>query len=473
MRPLARPTSVLRLSVLYVLIFSVAASVLATLLYAYAASALARETDDVITAELRGLAEQYDTGGAATLASVIGERVQMGGSSGDVYLLVDRDLRPIAGNLAAWPTHVDRTARWIEFDVSAARGSAIETRKVRAGVFPLADGDRLLVGTDIHEREAFKSRIAWTLLASVGMVIAIGAVLGAWMNGQVLRRVGAISSAAREIVEGNLGRRLPRDSSGDEFDTLSAELNEMLDRVEQLTDALGYVMDSTAHDLRSPLSRLRARIENGLQHAPGEAGRRALEGALKDANALERTLDALLRIAQAQGGPATAELAPVDLGRLAAEIVELYEPVAAERGLEFRATLNTSSIIRGSRQLLAHALANLIDNALKFTPRGGGIDVVLERDGARVALSVADTGPGIPAEDRVRALQRGVRLAGAGQPPGSGLGLGLVAAVARMHHADMLLEDNAPGLRVELRFPAADVGPAAAHRARGDGQQNR
>jgi signal transduction histidine kinase len=276
------------------------------------------------------------------------------------------------------------------------------------------------------------------------------------MNRQVLRRVDAISSAGREIVEGNLGTRLPRSGSGDEFDSLAANLNEMLDRVEHLTAALRFVIDSTAHDLRGPLNRMRARIESGVGSATPDVQRQALEQTLRDADTLDRTLDSLLRIAEAQGGPAAAEIAPLDLGRLACEVVELYEPVAAERSVALRTDVGEGAIVRGSRQLLAHALANLIDNALKFTPPGGSVDVRVRRDATGLLLTVADTGPGIPAADRERALQRFVRLAGPAAASGSGLGLSLVAAVTRMHHAVLELGDNHPGLKVVLRFRCPD-----------------
>jgi signal transduction histidine kinase len=447
------PTYALRLSLAYVVVFSLATSLLVGLLYMYAVRALDRETDEVIEAELQGLAEQYQAGGLDALAAVISERVQMGGSSGDVYLLADRDLQPVTGNIAAWPAQGTLAERWIEFEVSVVRGTSFESRAVRAGVFTLSSGYRLLVGTDIHEREAFKSRIRWTLLASLLMVITVGALLGAWMNRHVLRRVNAISAAGREIVEGNFGQRLPRSGSGDEFDSLAANLNEMLDRIEQLTAALRFVIDSTAHDLRGPLNRMRARIESGLRQNGAEVSRQSLEESLKDAEALDRTLAALLRIAQAQGGVASTEIAPLDLGQLAAEMVELYEPVAAERQIELRTKPCEPAMVRGSRQLLAHALANLVDNALKFTPAGGKVDVQVSRDASGLQLIIADSGPGIPPADRERALERCVRLAGSEQAPGSGLGLSLVAAVARMHHAGLDLGDNHPGLRVVLRFP--------------------
>ena len=446
------PTYALRLSVVYVLVFTLATSLLVGLIYAYAVRALDRETDEIIEAELQGLAEQYQSGGLDALAAVIKERVQDGSSSGDVYLLADGGLRPVAGNIATWPAQGTLAERWFEFDVSVVRGAAFEPRTVRAGVFDLTGGFRLLVGTDIHEREAFKTRIRWTLLASLLTVIAVGALLGTWMNRHVLRRVDAISAAGRAIVEGDFSQRLPRSGSGDELDSLAANLNEMLDRVEQLTGALRFVIDSTAHDLRGPLNRLRARIESGLRSGEPAVGRKALEDGLRDAEALEHTLAALLRIAQAQGGAAAAEMAQLDLGELAAEVAELYEPAAEERRITLRERHCAGATVRGSRQLLAHALANLVDNALKFTPAGGRVEVEVSRGADGLQLVVADDGPGIPAADRERALGRCVRLPGAEQAPGSGLGLSLVAAVANMHHATLELGDNRPGLRVVLRF---------------------
>ena len=447
------PTYALRLSVVYVLVFSLATSVLVGLVYAYAVRALDGETDEIIEAELQGLAEQYQSGGLDALAAVINERVQSGSSSGDVYLLADAGLQPVAGNIAAWPAQGALAERWFDFEVSVVHGASFESRAVRAGVFRLPGDFRLLVGTDIHEREAFKSRIGWTLLAALLVVIAVGTLLGTWMNRHVLRRVDAISAAGRAIVEGDLGQRLPRSGSGDEFDSLAANLNEMLGQVQQLTDALRFVMDSTAHDLRGPLNRLRARIEAALRADGPDAMRHALEDSLRDAEALDGTLAGLLRIAQAQGGAAAAAMTQLDLGRLATEVVELYEPVAAERRVTLRERHCADATVRGSRQLLAHALANLVDNALKFTPPGGHAEVQVTRDGGALQLVVSDDGPGIPAADRERALERCVRLAGAAQAPGSGLGLSLVAAVARLHHATLALEDNAPGLRVVLRFP--------------------
>ena len=459
------PTSVLRLSAVYIVVFSVAVSVLLGLLYAYVARALDRQTDEVIEAELQGLAEQYSTGGLKGLTAIVEERARTGGRTGDLYLLADPELRPLAGNLALWPKPVRPSDRWIEFDVSVSHGAGFESHGVRAGLFTLPDGHRLLVGDDIRERERFKTLIGWTLLASIVIVIATGAVLGIGMNRRVLGRVDAISGTARQIVDGHFSERLARSGTGDEFDALARSLNEMLDRIEHLTAALRFVIDSTAHDLRSPLHRLRARIEASLDEDDPAAVRRTLDATLRDAEHVQRTLNSLLNIAQAQGGADATEFTPVDLDALAAEMAELYEPAAAERGIALAARRSGPAVVQGSRQLLAHAVANLIDNALKYSPAGGRVEIGAASHGSRIALIVADSGPGIRADDRDKALRRFVRLQGGSdeeeaRAPGTGLGLSLVYAVARLHQAVLSLADNAPGLRVTLEFQAAATATA-------------
>jgi signal transduction histidine kinase len=453
-KPPFLPTSVLRLSAVYIVVFSVVVSLVLGLLYAYVARALDRQTDEVIEAELQGLAEQYSVRGLDGLASLIEERIRTGGRTGDLYLLADPELRRVAGNLALWPKPVRPTDRWIEFDVSVRRGAQFESHRVRAGLFTLAGGYRLLVGDDIREREDFKRLIGWTLLASIVIVIAIGALLGMGMNRRVLGRVNEISDTARRIVDGHFSDRLARTGGGDEFDALARSLNEMLDRIEHLTEALRFVIDSTAHDLRSPLNRLRARIEASLRDNDPLVARRTLEATLRDAQHVHRTLNSLLNIAQAQGGDA-AEFTPVDLDALAAEMAELYEPAAAEQDVVLTAGRSAPAVVQGSRQLLAHAVANLIDNALKYTPAGGRVEIGAARRDDRVELTVADSGPGIAADDRDKALQRFVRLNDETRATGVGLGLSLVYAVARLHHAGLALADNEPGLRVTLAFQAA------------------
>jgi hypothetical protein len=271
------------------------------------------------------------------------------------------------------------------------------------------------------------------------------------MNRRLLNQVHAITTAGQDIANGDFARRLPVRGSGDELDELATQLNALLERIEQLTVALRFVIDGTAHDLRGPLNRLRLRLEQALEHAASD-GREPIEAALQDADTLLRTLEALLRIAQVQSGAANAEIAELNLAKLVREIAELYAPLAEQRGIRMDIERLDEARVQASRQLLAHAVANLLDNAVKYTPVGGQIGVAIQADAEAVTLTVRDTGPGIPPADRERVLQRFVRLDSAQAEPGTGLGLSLVAAVCRFHHAGLSLEDAEPGLRVRLVF---------------------
>ena len=246
---------------------------------------------------------------------------------------------------------------------------------------------------------------------------------------------------------------MPRHGPGGEIDQLAAEFNSLLERIEQLTLAMRAVLDSTAHDLRGPLSRLRQTVERASNATGDDARTAALESALAETDRLQTMLDSLLRIALAESG--NVPMTGVDLMAVAENVADLYEPLAEEKGLALERRLRQVPAVQGNPQLLAQALANLLDNAIKFSPPGASIGLeVAARDGC-VRLTVADRGPGIPTGDQSRVLERGVRLENAHDIPGSGLGLTLVAAVARLHSATIELADNAPGLRVTMSFPAA------------------
>jgi signal transduction histidine kinase len=257
-------------------------------------------------------------------------------------------------------------------------------------------------------------------------------------------------------MRGDLSQRLPVRDADDEINTLAREINTMLDRIEQLTLGMRTVLDSAAHDLRTPLNRLQATAEGAMgQVIAGSPERRVLERVTTEVDHMRATLDALLRIALAETGTVARE--PVDLSELVASMVELYAPVSEERGIQLESAVASGAQVQGSRQLLAQALANLLDNAIKFTPDGGHIRVSLKSQsaGPRSAgpeVIVEDDGPGIPADKREVVLGRRVRLDEARNLPGSGLGLSLVAAVTKLHGARLTLDDAAPGLRVSLQF---------------------
>jgi signal transduction histidine kinase len=279
----------------------------------------------------------------------------------------------------------------------------------------------------------------------------LGLVGGFWMGRRILAQAGAISAVAMQIMRGDLSQRLPVRDAEDELNTLAREINGMLDKIEQLTLGMRTVLDSAAHDLRTPLNRLQATAEAAMsQLAPASPERRVLERVTNEVDRMRSTLDALLRIALAETGTVARET--VDLSELVASMVELYAPVSEERGIGLESSVIDGAQVQGSRQLLAQALANLLDNALKFTPEGGHIRVLLRRTGNGHEVVVEDDGPGIPADKREIVLGRRVRLDEARKFPGSGLGLSLVAAVTKLHGARLVLDDAKPGLRVALKF---------------------
>jgi signal transduction histidine kinase len=271
------------------------------------------------------------------------------------------------------------------------------------------------------------------------------------MGRRILAQAGAISAVATRIMRGDLSQRLPVRDAEDELNSLAREINGMLDKIEQLTLGMRTVLDSAAHDLRTPLNRLQATAEAAMtQLAPASNERRVLERVTTEVDRMRSTLDALLRIALAETGTVARE--SVDLSELVTSMVELYAPVSEERGIGLESSVIAGAQVQGSRQLLAQALANLLDNAIKFTPAGGHIRVVLRRQGAGPEVLVEDDGPGIPADKRELVLGRRVRLDEARKLPGSGLGLSLVAAVTKLHGARLVLADAEPGLRVALQF---------------------
>jgi signal transduction histidine kinase len=299
----------------------------------------------------------------------------------------------------------------------------------------------------------FTTTLPWT----VGLILLLGLLGGGLMSQNMLARLDTINRTSGEIIAGDLTRRVPLTGSGDEFDALAENLNRMLDRIERLMKGLREVTDSVAHDLRTPLNRLRNRLEESVARL-NAAGAQAseIERAIAETDQIIATFNALLLIAETDAGTTRVGMTELDLTSVAADVAELYEPLAEERRMSLRLVPASAIAIEGNRSLIAQALANLVDNAIKYTPEGGKVSIRIASGADGVDLSVADSGPGIPAEDRVRVVERFVRLEASRNSPGTGLGLSLVAAVAHFHNAQLVLEDNVPtGLKAILRFPRA------------------
>ncbi|MFO1157031.1 MAG: HAMP domain-containing sensor histidine kinase [Rhodospirillales bacterium] len=456
-------TTAFRLTVLYLALFIASVLAIFGFIYWSTVAVIDRQTTATIEAEITGLAEQYKERGLAGLIDLVRERSGETGNRDSVYLLWDPATGPLAGNLAAWPPKALALSEWISLSLTRREDGKQIPHEVFARTFELAGGYRLLVGRDMHERAKFRRIVINTLTWSLAAAAALGLLGGIFLSRRVLGRVDGVTQTARRIMQGDFSQRIPEGESGDEFDRLADSLNRLFAQIERLMAGMRLATDSLAHDLRGPLTRLRGRIELALIAAPDPLrDREALVSVLAQADTALATFDSLLKIAAAEAGMAAAELKPLDLAALARDAAELYEPVAEEKGVRLSVAADDAPMIAAQRELLAQAVANLLDNAVKHTPCGGRIDVQVAADGAHVLLAVADSGPGIPPEDRERVLERFVRLEESRSTPGSGLGLSLVAAVARLHGAVLSLDDNAPGLRIELRFPAAEaVAPVA------------
>ena len=445
-----------RLAQVYMALFGVSVAILLGFIYWATAGTLARQTDAAIAAEIVGLSEHYRRAGTNGLATVIRDRIARDPRGASVYLLAGPRLAPLVGNLDRWPEAVGDAEGWLRFRLSEPGRDGITPRRVRARQFELAGGLFLLVGRDIREIEAFEDLMIRAIAWGLAITLLLGGVGAAAMARSSARRIEAINQASREIMSGDLSRRIPTRGTGDDFDQLAANLNRMLDQIEMLMAGVRHVSDNIAHDLRTPLTRLRGQLETLKDRAGAAPGERALvEQAVAEADGLLATFNALLRIAQIEAGARRGNFADLDLAAIARDVAELYEPLAQEKSLRLTVGAADPVAFRGDRDLLFQALVNLVDNAVKYTPAGGSVSLAVsaETDGAR--LVVADSGPGIPPEDRIRALGRFTRLETSRGAPGNGLGLSLVEAVAKLHGGEVFLDDNQPGLKIAVTLPRA------------------
>ena len=444
-----------RLAAVFVLILAGGVTVLLATVYVLTARVLDREVDSVIRAEVSGLVDDYERGGLLQLLSALRRRQDGWGRTGAVYLLVETNGFPLAGNLARWPDLVRQYDGFVEFEIDASDVGGVVSHPVRAQVFDLPEGRRLLVGTDVLDRKRLAGRLRTAMAWGVGLCVLLTTIVGVIYSRRVRRRVRSIADTCETIMAGDLSQRLIVERAHDEFDELATAVNHMLDRIQQQTEILRTTFDSAAHDLRAPLYRARVRIEESLQHEGLDAEvRDTMEGTLAELDGVQRTLTTLLQIAQTDSRGRDVATESVDLSALARELVELYQPEAHTRSIALTCSCDANATVRGNRQLLAQVLVNLLENALKYVPANGRIAVRVAVASHQVSMTVADNGPGIPEADRQRILQPFVRLERDRAQPGSGLGLSLVHAVMRLHRGTVELADNRPGLVVKCVLPA-------------------
>ncbi|MDH3688781.1 MAG: HAMP domain-containing histidine kinase [Gammaproteobacteria bacterium] len=447
-------SSTFRLALLYLVLFSVSVLLLLGFIYWSTAGFMSRQTDVTIQAEITGLAERYERAGLAGLTALIAERVaRQRPTTSSVYLLTDARFRPIVGNLDQWPNEQASPAGWLNFRLEASPQDDRGAHKARARSFTLRGQFHLLVGRDIHELEKIQQTIIRTLIWGMLLMAVLGIVGGTMMSRSMVRRIEAINETSREIMSGDLSRRIQTKGTGDDFDKLAENLNEMLDQIETLMEGVQRVSDNIAHDLRTPLARLRNRLEAlKLQQTNRNTYADEVDKALAEADRLLSTFSALLRIARVESDTSRIESKEVNLNSLIHDVVELYEPLAEQKSQNINQQLTIQAAVKGDQDLLFQALANLVDNAIKYSPSGGTIKIELSSESQGAALIVTDEGPGVPEATYDKIFQRFFRLEKSRTTAGNGLGLSLVAAVAKRHKLQIELQDNQPGLRVKINF---------------------
>ena len=462
-------TTAFKLTLVYLMIFALFAAFLLGYFAWNTRRLVTEQITEIVDAEITGLAEQYRQGGIRRLVFVVDARSRRPGSS--LYLVTTRAGEGLAGNVGSLATGVLETPGWSETAYRRPDDPDGGEHRALVRVFQLPSGFRLLVGRDLEERERLRDIVFAAARWSLAIVVVLGIAGGLFVTRRVLKRVDAMTDTTRKIMDGDLTGRLPIAGTGDELDRLAENLNAMLERIEALMHGLKEVTDNIAHDLKTPLTRLRNRCEEALRLAEDESQyRAALETTIEELEGLIRTFNALLMIARAELGQARDGMTEFDAAEIARGVGELYEPLADDKGIKLEVEAPAAAPVHGNRELVSQALANLVDNAIKYgAPNGGGangtpaaIVVKAEGEGDRILLTVADGGGGIPAADRGRAVERFVRLEQSRSQPGSGLGLSLAAAVARLHGGELKLEDNNPGLRTVISLPRAGPAPATA-----------
>jgi signal transduction histidine kinase len=466
--PAIMRTTAARLSALYLLLFALCAVLLVFYMTSLSSRMLTAQTQETINDEVMGLARAYQRGGLPTLVRVVEQRSRQPGAN--LYLLADANGQILSGNVRSLEPGVLAVEGWTnrpfyyerygegEADRQRPATQAETGHNAIAVVLRLPNQMIMLVGRDLGEPERFRAVVSRALMLAVGMMGLGGLLIWFFVGRAALKRIDSVSEASRRILGGDLTGRLPVTGAGDEFDRLSENLNTMLARIATLNEGLKQVSDNIAHDLKTPLTRLRNRAEATLAGKQKIADyRAALESTIAESDHLIKTFNAILMISRLEAGYSAEHMARVDLAVAVRDVVELYEPVAEEAGVRLEADVVDAFVVDGNRELIGQALSNIVDNAIKYSEGAVTnpiVRVTLSRGHGRVLLTVTDNGPGIPdAADRERATERFVRLERSRSQPGSGLGLSLAKAVMKFHNGELELRPADPGLSVVMDFP--------------------
>jgi len=448
-------SSTLRLALICIGVFGAVVCLLFSYVYWSTASYVRSRSDRAIETERAVLLQAYNGEGRDGLVAAIGKRIADGSFEGGLYLLVNASFVPVAGNLKTWPPSLRGSSGWGNFDAPEWKPDESDRPLLRAAFQALPDGYHLLVGKDIDDLDEFAEKIETALALSVLFTFILAGVASVFVTRRTVGRIEAINATSRAIMQSGLGQRIPLRGSRDEWDQLAENLNLMLDRIEGLMGEVKQVTDNVAHDLRTPLARMRGRLEKAYaSQRDGERDQLLIGDTLADLDSVLRMFASLTRISQIEANDRTAAFRPVNLTNMAREVVELFDAAAEEKGGHLSVVAEQPVFVTGDRDLLFDAVSNLVDNAIKHGRQAGQVTAEVARDGNDAVISIADDGPGIPVNECQQVFKRFYRLERNRRTPGNGLGLSLVAAVARLHGARIEMADNAPGLKFKLLFPA-------------------
>jgi signal transduction histidine kinase len=433
--------------------FGMIVSALFSYVYLSTSSYVRSRSDRGIMTEYSSLQGAYERSGRDGLIAEIQQRIADGNFANNVYMLADPSLAALAGNLREWPPTTTASSGWTEFRASEALPNAANGPLLRAMLQTFPNGDRLLVGRDISDLDSFADQIKAAIILAVALLFVIAAVASILVTRRTVGRIESINATSRAIMQSGLDQRIPLRGTHDEWDRVAENLNLMLDRIETLMGEVRQVSDNVAHDLRTPLTRMRGRLEKAYHgQRIGEDDQTLIGDTIADLDAVLRIFSSLTRIAQIETQARKGAFRTVNLVEITGEVVELYDAAAEQEGTRLTVVGDREVLVTGDRDLIFDAIANLVDNAIKHGRAGGQVVVANENIDGRPVISIADDGPGIPVHEYEQVFKRFYRLEHSRYTPGNGLGLSLVAAVAHLHGARIEMLDNLPGLKLKLWF---------------------
>lgn len=452
-------TFTFRLALVYVALFSLSVILIFGFIYVFAERYLENQAAEAVRERYTMLMDEYKQEGSDGLEDRIREMIASDDEGIEIYLLINNKNEAVAGNLEAWPQFAtdegkfEKEGNWLRFSIEGTRNHPGNIT-VKAVEVPISKWRTLLIGQSLINVRKVEQTIAQAFIASLALTLLMAFIGAVIMTRSVISRLSIINRSAHTIMHGEMSARIPFVRGGDEFDELSLNLNRMMDKIESLLQSLSQFANNIAHDLRSPLNRVVTRTEAGLRGMKEtSAARRLLEKNVEDMQVLIGTFNSILKISELESNATFATFEPCDLAHIIGELVEFYEPYASEKKIVLKNSLAGPLVISGEKNLLTQAFANLIDNAIKFTPEVGSVTISARTGEDETEIAINDTGPGIPREFREKVFEKFFRMEQSRHTRGNGLGLSLVAAIAGIHGAKIRLEDNGPGLKVRFIFP--------------------